>query len=204
VKPRPLCLASASPRRRELLTALDRPFTVTPRHVDESALPGEAPTAYALRLAEAKARATLLGAEPDGTDHRVVVGADTIVILDGEVLGKPRDDEEARRFLRRLRGRAHDVVTAVAVVDAATGRMATGFERTRVWMRAYGDDEMEAYVRTGDPLDKAGAYAVQSADFRPVARLRGSRSNVIGLPMGLLARLLRQVEGPAGAAGAQD
>jgi septum formation protein len=189
VAARRLVLASGSPRRRQLAARLGGPFVVLPAQVDEAALPGEPPHAYALRLAEAKARAVEAA---DG----LVVGADTIVIDDGEVLGKPADAAQALEFLRRLRGREHEVATAVAVLDAASGEVRTGIETTAVWMRDYSDEEMRRYVDSGDPLDKAGAYAIQSSAFRPVARIRGSRSNVIGLPLELTARLLAEFDKP--------
>jgi len=174
----PIILASGSPRRRALLEALGVPFTVQNADVDESLLPGERPEPYARRLALAKAHA--VAAEVDGG---LVLGADTIVVDGDEVLGKPLDAAEAIRLLRRLRGRRHVVITAIALVDAATGAARVGAEHSGVWLRDITDAEIDAYVATGDPLDKAGAYAVQHAGFRPVARIEGSETNVIGLPL---------------------
>jgi septum formation protein len=186
----PLVLASASPRRRELLTRFGVPFTVAAMDVDETPRPDEAPAAYAARLAACKAAAAASGATAG-----LVLGADTIVVLDGAVLGKPTSPDMARDYLARLRGRRHTVLTALAVVDTAGGTLWTGLEATGVWLRHYAADEVEAYIATGDPLDKAGGYAVQHAGFRPVARLEGSETNVIGLPLGLTARLLARAHG---------
>jgi septum formation protein len=181
----PLVLASASPRRRELLARLGLAFEVAPADVDETHLANEAPRDYAARLAEAKARAA--GARAGAAR---IIGADTIVVLDGQVLGKPADARQASDYLRRLRGRAHVVVTAVAVLDTATGRIERGVDETTVWMRAFTDAEMDTYIASGDPLDKAGAYALQHADFHPVRQIAGSETNVIGLPLELLSALL--------------
>jgi septum formation protein len=119
-----------------------------------------------------------------------------VVIVDGRSLGKPRCRQEALEFLRLLRGRAHDVVTAVALVDTVSGRMESDAERTEVVMRAYGEQEMAEYADSGDGLDKAGGYAIQSATFRPVASIRGSHSNVVGLPVALVERLLAAFDTP--------
>ena len=212
-----ILLASASPRRRALLGALlaDRgqPFTVVAVDVDESIPPGEAPAAAAVRLALAKALAVATSA---GGRSALIIGADTIVVArDGggtgfgagadargpetdpqrhpTILGKPRDAEEATAFLRRLRGRRHDVVTGVAVVDAATGAHVTACATTAVWMRSYTDGEIAAYVVSGDPLDKAGGYAIQHRGFHPVAALVGSEANVIGLPVGMVGRMMGRI-----------
>ena len=122
---------------------------------------------------------------------RWVVAADTAVVDGDEILGKPADAAEAAAMLRRLRGREHAVLTGVAVVDAATGRLETAVERTAVFMRAFTDDEIAAYVASGDPMDKAGAYAIQNRDFSPVARIAGCYANVVGLPLCTLACMLR-------------
>lgn len=199
----PLILASASPRRRALLAALGRPFTVQVADVDETARPGEPPIAYALRLARAKAR-VVAEATAEQASPALVVGADTIVVLDGAILGKPATAEEARAFLRRLRGRRHLVVTAVAVLPQGVGRRSAedgqaSWAATGVWMRGFSDAEIEAYVASGDALDKAGGYAIQHPSFQPVAALQGSETNVIGLPLGLTAWLLDRVERGAAA-----
>jgi len=183
--PAPLILASGSPRRRDLLGELGVAFEVRVADVDESLLSSEAPEPYARRLALAKARAVAAGAE-----RGLVLGADTIVVLGADVLGKPTDPTEARSLLRRLRGRRHVVITALALVDAKSGAARVAAEHSGVWLRDLADAEIDAYVATGDPLDKAGGYAVQHAGFRPVARIEGSETNVIGLPLTRLAWML--------------
>jgi septum formation protein len=177
-------LASASPRRRALLARLVPEFTVRPSDVPEDLEPGPLRQALA-RLALAKARAVVMHAP-----GAIVLAADTVVVIDGDVLGKPGDAAEARAMLRRLRGREHEVLTAVAVVDAGTGRAETTVVASRVVMRAYGDDVIDAYVGSGEPLDKAGAYAIQGLGGALVAALAGSRSNVVGLPLDETRRLL--------------
>ncbi len=203
--PRRLLLASASPRRHALLGALGVPFEVVAADVDEAVAVGEEPAAAAVRLATAKAAAAagLARAQPRSAGFAggavLVLGADTIVAArDGgpPILGKPRDAAEAAAMLFRLRGRRHDVVTGVAIVDAASGRCASASATTAVWMRCYGDDEVTAYIASGDPFDKAGGYAIQHAGFHPVAALVGSEANVIGLPLGLVRRLLQRMGAP--------
>ncbi len=184
-----IILASASPRRRHLLEGLGLPFDVCSPKVDERLRLGEASAEYAMRLALEKALVA-----SDGLGTALVVGADTIVVCDDEILAKPRDADEARSHLRRLRGRWHHVATAVAVVNAATGDHKVGIEWTEVKLRNYTDDEVEAYIASGDPFDKAGAYAIQHPDFRPVAEVRGSMENVVGLPLELTARLLEEAQ----------
>ena len=178
-------LASGSPRRRQLLGGFGLDFDVAAADVDEAPLPGEAPRALALRLAEAKARAV---ARRD--EHAVVIAADTVVSLGRRLYGKPTDPSDARRMLAELSGRAHRVTTGVAVARA--GRVWTGALSSRVWLKPWGAGEIDAYVHSGDPMDKAGAYAVQNEQFEPVARLVGCRCNVVGFPLGLVASLLGQ------------
>ena len=182
-------LASTSPRRRSLLAEAGLDFKVETADVDESTLPGERAQEMVVRLALAKACAAAAG-RAEG----LVLGADTIVVLDGEALGKPSDEQAARDMLNRLRGRGHLVMTAMAVVNAASGFTATDVEYTGVWLRDFGTDELEAYIASGDPLDKAGAYAIQHEGFRPVARIQGSACNVIGLPIALTLRLIERVD----------
>ncbi len=183
----PILLASASPRRLELLRALGLEPLVRPADVDETLRPGEDPHDAAERLARAKAAAVAEGA-PDGA---VVLAADTIVVLDGEALGKPRDDDDARRMLRALRGRAHDVVTGVAL--SRDGRLVSGRETTEVLFAPMTDEEVDAYVASGEPSDKAGAYALQGLGGLFVERITGTPSNVIGLPFRLVRRLGAEV-----------
>jgi len=185
---RPLILASASPRRQELLKALGLPFIIVPAEVDERQQTSASPAALVQSLSQAKA-AAVAARYPDA----VIVGADTVVVLDGLVLGKPADAAEAARMLRALRGRAHLVYSAVTALAAATGRQATAVSESRVWLRNYSEAEIAAYVASGDPLDKAGAYAIQHRDFTPVARITGCYASVMGLPLGHLARVLAAV-----------
>lgn len=178
-----ILLASASPRRLDLLRALGLSPEVRPADVDETLLPGEDPHEAAERLARAKA-AKVAADAPAGA---VVLAADTIVVLDGEALGKPRDPDDARRMLRALRGRSHDVVTGVAL--ARDGRLVSGRETTEVVFAPMTDEEVEAYVASGEPADKAGAYALQGLGGLFVERIDGTPSNVIGLPLRLVRRL---------------
>jgi MAF protein len=154
--------------------------------VDEGNLPGETARQYVLRLAEAKAREVVEQAPPGW----VVVGADTAVVDQGEILGKPSDHAEAVEMLRRLGGRTHRVFTALALLSADGSRLSRALSVTDVTMRPYTDDEIGAYVATGDPLDKAGGYAIQHRGFQPVMELRGCYANVVGLPLCDLATLL--------------
>ncbi len=181
-----LILASGSPRRRELLPLLGVPFVVQPVEVSEDNHRGESPDAQVVRLAQLKAAAGL-----EAAPGRVIVAADTLVALDGRVLGKPRDSHEAEVMLRRLRGRSHTVFSGVTLVDGHSGWRRTELAQTTVWMRNYTDLELETYVSSGDPLDKAGAYAIQYPGFSPVERVEGCYANVIGLPLCHLYRLLQ-------------
>lgn len=178
-----LVLASGSPRRRELLAALGLDFEVRPVEIDESPLAGERADLYVARLAEEKARER---AEPG----ELVLAADTVVAVDGELLGKPDDEAHAKAMLRQLAGRRHDVWTGVATWDPASERFEADLGRTEVEFSALGDAEIEAYVATGEPMDKAGAYAVQGLAALFVESLRGNYSNVVGLPLPIVRRLL--------------
>ena len=173
-----LLLASTSPRRRELLRELGLPFQALAPTGEEPRPSGEAPEDYVAATASAKAASVAEEAQTG-----VVVGADTVVVLDGEVLGKPTDADEARAMLRRLRNRPHHVITAVSVARAGSRTPQTLRNITTVHMRDYSDAEIEAYIATGDPFDKAGGYAIQHPDFRPVARIEGCYTNVVGLPL---------------------
>lgn len=181
----PVILASASPRRRQLFTLLGMPFIVHSADIEETHLPDETPAQTAARLAHAKA--TAVAAQHDGT----IVAADTLVVLDDAILGKPADPAEAIEMLRRLRGRAHRVLTGVAVLDPDSGAAETTVVASEVWMRDYGDNEVAAYVAGGDPMDKAGAYAIQHPTFMPVARVVGCPANVMGLPLCRVDSMLR-------------
>lgn len=177
-------LASQSPRRRELLTLIGVPHEVRPADIDETYLQGEEPRGHAERLAREKA---LRIGDPDA----VVVGSDTIVVVDGDVLGKPLDETDAARMLRRLSGRAHVVMTAVAV--AWRGRVVSAVEEVGVTFHELADEEIAAYIRTGEPMDKAGAYGIQGFGATIVARVDGDYFAVMGLALQLLVRLLRRL-----------
>jgi septum formation protein len=179
-------LASASPRRRELLTQIGVPFQVLPVAVDEGLVAGEAPEAYVARLAHLKALAGLR-ARP-ARELAPVLAADTAVVLDGGVLVKPTDRADAERMLRRLSGRTHSVLTAVALAGAEG--IQSRFSRSEVRFRDLSADEVTAYWDTGEPHDKAGGYAIQGAGAVFVADLRGSYSGVMGLPLYETAELL--------------
>lgn len=189
-----IVLASASPRRLELLRQIGIEPIVEPAHVDES-LDGDVDVAAAVAgLAAAKAHA--VAARRHGEDV-LVLGADTLVVLDEEPLGKPSDEAEARAMLGRLSGREHRVMTGVALVDASTGSDLGGVETTVVRFRRLTSDEIDAYVATGEPLDKAGAYGIQGGAAAFVAELSGDHSNVVGLPLALVQSLLEQVRSTA-------
>jgi septum formation protein len=185
----PLVLGSGSPRRRELLARAGVAFEVQPADVDERARPGEAPGALAARLAHEKALAVARRVGP--TPARLVLGADTIVVVDGDVLGKPADPEDAVRLLGRLVGRGHRVLTAVALVESEALGAWSALVESRVWMRPAEPEEIRRYVATGEPLDKAGAYAAQGEGRRFIERIEGSETNVIGLPIEETLALLR-------------
>jgi septum formation protein len=183
---RPLViLASASPRRRELLLLVGIAHKVQPMDIDESYLEGETPRQHAERLARGKAAAVM------ETNGAVVVGSDTIVVVDGTVLGKPRDRAHARDMLRRLSGRSHTVMTGVAV--RWDGRMASGLEEVGVTFRALSDDDIDRYIDTGEPMDKAGAYGIQGYGATIVERVDGDYFAVMGLSLIRLVGLLREL-----------
>ncbi len=182
---RPLVLASGSPRRAELLTAAGVAFEAISTGVDETPFDGESAEAHVRRLAEAKARAAAIR-----RPHAVVIGADTVVVVAGRMLGKPRDEAEAGAMLRALSGREHYVVTGVALVDDGVARVEV--DTTRVRFAPLTDEDIEWYVASGEPMDKAGAYAIQGLASRFVESIGGSYSNVVGLPVALVWRMLRK------------
>ncbi len=183
-----ILLASQSPRRRELLSCTGLGFDVTSADVDESILPDEKPADYVLRLAESKARASARDAE----DAQVVIGSDTAVVDADQILGKPRDAREAEAMLRQLRGRTHQVYTAIAIFRPDDGMLETDLCISDVPMREYNDTEMDTYIQSGDPLDKAGGYAIQHAGFHPVESFSGCFASVMGLPICHTARALEK------------
>jgi septum formation protein len=199
-----LILASSSPRRQELLREIGLPFQTHAANINEDQMSGEAPIAYALRLAQEKAQAVAAR-----YPQSYVLGADTIVVVDDEVLGKPKSCEDAVRMLRLLSGRGHEVITAVSVIaprTAALGTVApstvaprtvapstlveTRASTTKVYFRELAEDEIQRYVAGGEPMDKAGAYAIQGGASRWADRIEGEFSNVVGLPLSLVTDML--------------
>jgi septum formation protein len=182
-----LVLASQSPRRRELLVQIGIPLEVRPAHADESILPGETPRRYVLRVAREKARAVA---------GEIVLGADTAVVLGAEVLGKPRDGEDARRMLRALSDTVHEVLTGVCVRRSEPALELDAVVATKVRFARLSPGEIDWYIATGEPLDKAGAYAIQGSGGAFVLSVEGSVSNVVGLPLAETADLLRRAGFP--------
>jgi len=190
-----IILASASQRRQQFLRDLGLTFSIRLPDIDETPLPNEDPAAMTVRLAEAKAQAVArqLSAPCELSvpyENVLIIASDTTVALDGEIYGKPEHAADAMRMLRDLRNRTHEVISAVTVLQPATARIATRVNRTAVTMRNYSDAEISAYVASGDPMDKAGAYAIQSPEFAPVCALDGCFASVMGLPLVELCELL--------------
>jgi septum formation protein len=183
-----LILASASPRRAEILRTVGWPFERLAVDIDESRHAGEEAVRYVERVARAKAEAAAPRI-PGAT----VLGADTVVVIENEILGKPLDDEDARRMLRLLRDRWHQVLTGVALVNGETGSSKVAHEVTEVRFAAMSEDEVSWYVATGEPKDKAGAYAIQGQGARFVKEIRGDYSNIVGLPVRLVYELVTAV-----------
>lgn len=186
---KPIVLGSSSPRRRELFALLGLPFQAVDPQVDETPLEGENPKSTALRLASAKAQEAAMS-----HPVAIIVAADTLVILGGKILGKPKDRDEAVVILEALRGKKHRVISGVIVLDAATREQREEVAETQVWMRDYSGEEIARYIGRGEPFDKAGGYAIQDKEFRPVARVKGCYANVMGLPLCHLYRTLKRVE----------
>lgn len=184
-----IVLASTSPRRFELLELAGIRFRVVPADIPEEPFPDEEAVPYALRLAEGKARSAAVK-EPSGC---FFIGADTIVVLDGRIMGKPLDENEAKQMLADLSGHGHEVVTAFAVLDKKSGDCRTRAVTTRVFFKQLNAREIQDYVATGCPLDKAGAYAIQGGAAHFVREIHGSYTNVVGLPTCELVEVLQQV-----------
>jgi septum formation protein len=180
-----IVLASASPRRQELLHNAGIAFKVHPAHIDESARPGESAKDCAERLAREKASAVAKLHRSD-----VVLGADTLVVIDDQVLGKPSDSADAARMLRMLSGKKHEVITGICIV--ARGQCSVASETTTVHMSEVSEKEITDYIATGEPMDKAGAYAIQGIASRWIPRIEGDYSNVVGLPVALVYRMLKE------------
>lgn len=182
-------LASNSPRRKALLGLFQHPFQVHPADIDETELAGENPQDYVCRLAQLKSAAVAVPFRDAG----LIIAADTTVADGWEILGKPLDEEDARRMLAQLAGRTHQVYTAIALSEPSSGQQVREICRTQVPMRAYMPEEMDAYIRSGDPMDKAGAYAIQHKGFHPVENFAGCFASVMGLPLCHLARAMRKI-----------
>lgn len=193
----PIILASASPRRQAYLTRLNLSFTIQATNIDETPLPHESPTDLVRRLSYQKAAAV--------TSHHpetLIIGADTIVVLGDQILGKPTSPADAKRMLTLLRNRDHHVHSALTILQTPTLQYHTALSSTRVIMRNYTSAEIDSYIASGDPMDKAGAYAIQNPDFAPVIQISGCYAGVVGLPLGLLVEglamfgvVLQEVQG---------
>lgn len=183
-----LILASQSPRRRDLLREAGFVFEVRPARVPEFPQPGEGPEHYVRRLAREKALAVASGTRD------TVLGADTTVVLNGRILEKPNDLQDAAEMLRLLSGQVHEVLTGIAL--ACEGRLVEDLARTRVWFRPLEEDEIQEYVASGEPMDKAGAYGIQGRASKFVERIDGCYFNVVGLPVSLVYRRLKEIAGP--------
>jgi len=185
-----LVLASNSPRRRQLLALGNWAFSVKVVDIDETPLADELPKNYVLRLAQAKALAVSEKAFPEN----IIIGSDTTVVDGDSILGKPNDARNAESMLKQLRGRTHQVYTGIALYRVQDGKMLTELSITDVLMRNYSNEEITAYIDTGDPMDKAGAYAIQHPEFNPVASKQGCYAGVMGLPMCHVLRALQKFD----------
>ncbi|MFC4600409.1 Maf family protein [Cohnella hongkongensis] len=189
-----LVLASSSPRRQELISLLGLPVRIIPSGADERTPEEWSPREIVEELSRRKAQAVRqkLTEQPD--ESSIIVGSDTIVVLNGQIMGKPRDEQEARGMLRQLAGRVHEVYTGVSCIRSSDGRTATSHRVTKVRMRALTEEQIARYVATGEPMDKAGAYGIQELGSVLVESIEGDYFNVVGLPVSLLAVLLEQFE----------
>ncbi|WP_233697023.1 Maf family protein [Paenibacillus profundus] len=188
-----IVLASSSPRRQELITSLGLPHVVQPSDADETVPADWAPTRIVEALALRKAQAVAQERHVSGEDG-IVIGSDTIVVLDGEVLGKPHDEADAERMLTSLQGRSHEVYTGVALVRAADGRQEVSHRVTTVHMTAWTQEQIRRYIATGEPMDKAGSYAIQGIGATLVTGIEGCYFNVVGLPLSLLTDMLKMFD----------
>ena len=186
---REIILASASPRRKELLEKLDLEFSVCPADIDESLLPDEDAGMYPLRTAVQKAVAVAKTAE-----NAIIIAADTVVVLDDRILGKPKDEKEAKEMLQRLSGREHIVITGIGVVDTVSGRTLSATEQTIVYFHTLEEEEIDAYIASGECMDKAGSYGIQGKGSLLVRKIDGDYFNVMGLPLSKLYRLLLNID----------
>ena len=188
-----LVLASASPRRRELLQQIGLKFQVIPSRTEEHILPGETPEEHVIRLSLEKATEV---ADRAGVSGRWFIGSDTIVLCDQQILGKPQDKTHAATMLKQLSGREHQVLSGYAVIDRQTGEQRTEAVSTKVWFRQLTEAEITGYIATGEPVDKAGAYAIQGLGICFVARIEGSYTNVVGLPLCKLTLAMKELGVP--------
>ena len=180
-----LILASTSPRRAEILRTVGWPFESCPVEIDEARRPGEKAAAYVQRLAVEKAQAAAVVRD----EYSTIIGADTVVVIDEEILGKPHDEDDARRMLRKLSGRWHQVLTGIALISGAPSETRVAHETTEVKFAAMSEAEINWYTASGEPMDKAGAYAIQGLGSRLIEGIRGDYFNVVGLPVRLLYEL---------------
>lgn len=190
-----IVLASASPRRAELLKNIGLEFSITPDDSEEISTPGLDPAETVKELARNKASNVaerIKNSGGLGGEEALVIGADTVVVLSGEILGKPKDEADAERTLRRLSGNRHEVYTGVSVIDTFSGREVCDHEATVVEFRDISDEEIAAYIRTGEPMDKAGAYGIQNLGALFVKRIEGDYFNVVGLPLCKLGMILKK------------
>jgi len=185
-----LILASTSPRRKEILERCGIPFTILSESIDERPLPDEKPLDFATRMAESKAIATQ---NQHSVPHAYFLGADTIVVLDDTIYGKPADEQEACRFLGELQGRTHRVITAFALVDENGKIIVSEHDSSEVTIKTLSPEKIRSYVGTGEPMDKAGAYAAQGLGSRMIEKIQGSQNNVIGLPIEKILPHLRKI-----------
>lgn len=183
-----LVLASASPRRRDLMNGLGLEFQVMAAGVPEETRPGEPPQDMVMRLSLEKASASA-----ESLNDGLIIGADSMVVLEGEAIGKPADAAEARSMLRRLSGTHHQVMTGLSVINAATGERQTDFMASQIKVRALSEAEIDASIQSGMPFDKAGAYAVQDQDLKPAESWQGCYSNIVGLPLCRLLEMLQSL-----------
>ena len=188
-KQRPIILASTSPRRKELIASLHLAFDVIPSHANEDTPPEWTPEQTVQELALRKALAVYRGLE-GREQEAIIVGSDTVVVLDGEILGKPVDEADAERMLSRLQGRVHRVFTGVACIDAGNGKSLVHYRQNELTIKELSDATIRAYVKTGEPSDKAGSYAIQGIGASLVDRIEGCYFNVVGLPLSLLSDML--------------
>src|SRR3954465_9217540 len=184
-----IILASASPRRAELLRSAAIPFTVDVADIAEDAIAGESPVQHAERLAQEKAEVVA-----KRNSGKIVLGADTIVVVDDQILGKPCDAADAARMLRELSGRSHEVITGVCLTSLETGnrKLETSSERTKVYFDQLSPDDIQNYIETKEPMDKAGAYGIQGIASRWIYKIEGNYANVVGLPVALVWKMLQK------------